>query len=83
MLYSRKEIQQTRIFPDLTGPRVATNHKGLKKDYKLSSAGSGKVYLFFFIQSGELQKYYFPGTWKESSADDMNFRKIFLPLIMS
>ena len=43
--------------------------------------GTGKVY--FFVQFVELQKYYFPRTWKESFADNMNFRKIFLPLIMS
>ena len=60
---------------------VATNHEGLNKDYEFSSAGDTKVY--FFVQFVELQKCYFPRTWKESSADNMNFRKIFLPLIMS
>lgn len=69
------------FFCYLIGLTVATNHEELNEDYGVSSAGDGKVY--FFVQFVELQKYYFPRTWKESFADNMNFRKIFLPLIMS
>lgn len=57
------QLQRRNILADLIGPTEATNHEGLNKDYELSSAGDGKVY--YFVQSLELQKYYFPGTWKE------------------
>ena len=52
------------FFCYLIGLTVATNHEELNKDYGFSSAGDGKVY--FFAQFVELQKYYFPKTWKES-----------------